>query len=102
MGEILIWISSFMCLIGYLIIIGDNMSKVMSGGAYSNRNLWVTIGSIIAFPLCFLKQESLAFTSQFAIVVNIYLFGVVLYLALSDPAPVDDAFGPICYLGFGK
>merc|ERR1712232_1535630 len=51
--NVLIWISSFMCLIGYLIIIGDNMTAVLG----QTRILWGTLGSVIAFPLCFLNQD---------------------------------------------
>merc|ERR550525_1864890 len=100
--NIVIWISSFMCLIGYLIIIGDNMTKVLAGSAYDSRILWVTAGSLVAFPLCFLDQEKLSFTSTFAIVVNIYLFGAVFYFAIDSPKEDSTQFGPICNLAFTK
>lgn len=100
--NILIWVSSLMCLIGYLIIIGDNMSKILWGGPYDNRVIWVTVGSVVAFPLCFLEQDTLAFTSTFAIIVNIYLFGVVFYLGMFQPAEESPSLGPVCYLAFSK
>jgi len=100
--NIVIWVSSFMCLIGYLIIIADNMTKVLAGGPYESRVLWVSAGSLVAFPLCFLDQDQLGFTSTFAIVVNIYLFGAVFYFALVSPASASTEYGPICNLAFSK
>merc|ERR1712232_1513273 len=73
--NVLIWISSFMCLIGYLIIIGDK----------------------------------LAFTSQFAILVNVYLFGLVFYLGMYPPdedkaqkGENDASSGSLCYFAISK
>lgn len=100
--NIMIWMSNLMCLIGYLIIIADNMTKVLAGGPYDSRILWVTAGSVVAFFLCFLNQDALAFSSTFAIVVNLYLFVVVFYLGVSSPAEAWIAETPICYFALSK
>jgi len=106
--NVMIWMSNLMCLVGYVIIIADNMSKVLAGGPFDSRFLYVSVGSVIAFCLCFLSQDALAFSSTFAILVNIYLFMVVCYFGISSPAkltsmlPGDPWVGPVCYLAFSK
>lgn len=93
----LIWVSMFLCLIGYNIILADSVTPVMSGSLLTNRTLWVIIGSLAVFPLCFLDQKYLSFGSSLCILVNIYLFGLIIwqYTTQSDSHP------SICYIGIG-
>merc|ERR1712203_114232 len=78
------------------------MPKVLEAyPPFNSRVLWLTVGSVVALPMCFLDQEKLSFTSTFAIIVNIYLFGAVVYFALASPAEADPSL-PICNLAFTK
>eukprot|EP01065_Artemidia_motanka_P002681 TRINITY_DN11262_c4_g1_i1.p1 TRINITY_DN11262_c4_g1~~TRINITY_DN11262_c4_g1_i1.p1 ORF type:complete len:417 (+),score=131.59 TRINITY_DN11262_c4_g1_i1:88-1338(+) len=76
--NVAVWISMWMCLVGYMIIVADSLTEVTpKGGLWQDRKIWVALGSVLCFPLCFMDQEHLSFTSALSILVNVYLFALV-------------------------
>lgn len=91
-----IWISLFLCLVGYITVMANVTTQYFhgTGSIFENRNLDVVLASIIVLPLCFLDQAYLSFTSFLAVVVNIFIFIVVSSIT---PKHTDN----ICILGVG-
>jgi len=93
-----IWVTTFMCLIGYMIVVADSVLPMLSGGPLDSRVTLIVLTSLVCLPLCYLEQRYLAFSSWLAIAVNVFLFIVVVYLGASS----SNDGPPPCYLGFGK
>ena len=98
--EVTIWLTVFMCLVGYLIVIADSCKVLLPE---LPRALRVGLSAIIVLPLCFMDQQHLAFSSSLSIAANIYVCVLLLSLFASGwrkPA-VEDADHDCCMLGYG-
>lgn len=98
--EVTIWLTVFMCLVGYLIVIADSCKVLLPE---LPRALRVALSAIIVLPLCFMDQQHLAFSSSLSIAANIYVCVLLLSLFASGwrkPA-VEDADHDCCMLGYG-
>jgi len=79
-----LWLSMFLCLVGYIIVIVDCVESFMadgsslSSGQQPHRSLIVLLASAWVLPLCFLDQRRLAFTSLLAVVANANIFAFLL------------------------
>jgi amino acid permease len=94
----LVWMSGYMCLVSYFIIIADSLVPLSSaGGLLQNRHVVVCLIGAIVFPLSFLSQREMSWTSSAVVVVNIYIFGLLARLYEVDPKPAD-----VCILGFSR
>jgi len=90
--NVLTWVSVFLCLVGYIVVIADSLEPLVMMGlgmkqegaeaqqAFSGRPLLMAVGACAVLPLCFLDQERLSFSSGLGIVVNIYMFILVAVL----------------------
>lgn len=98
--------SVFLCLTGYVVVVADSLEPLVystlgyDAGHLDQLAWWsvriplLMLGAVGALPLCFLDQRRLSFSSSLGILVNIYLFAVVLALFASRGA-ADDC----CLLG---
>jgi len=75
--DVFVWISLFLCLVSYIIVIHDSAMRLVGGTWLDSRFLIVALASVFVLPLCFLSQRMLARTSSLAIMVNIYLFALI-------------------------
>jgi amino acid permease len=93
--NMLVWISGFMCLISYFIIIAD--STVPFAGHSMLRSRYVVVGltAVFILPLTFLNQRNMSWTSSLVVLVNVYIFMLLCALHEVEPAPAD-----VCFLGF--
>jgi len=80
------------CLLAYNILVGDSLSKVFPS---LSRKFAIMLANVVILPICFLPQKWLAVTSSLSVLVNIYLFLLILYEAFTNPIAED-----VCYLGF--
>lgn len=80
------------CLLAYNILVGDSLSKVFPS---LSRKFAIMLANVVILPICFLPQRWLAVTSSLSVLVNIYLFLLILYEAFTNPIAED-----VCYLGF--
>ena len=89
-----IWITYFLALVGYLIIISDTVCPTLDMFVFGSRHpeLHVdpskgpglrlpvlTVGIMVIAPLCFLSQKQLAFFSTLGTISNCLICAVVLY-----------------------
>lgn len=93
----LVWVTMFLCLVGYMIVIADSVQPLgaRAGGIWVHRYTYSVLGSALVFPICFLPMRWLSFTSVLTVLVNIYLFAVLVSELVT--------FGPVpdyCWLGF--
>jgi len=72
--NIVMWLSTWLCLVSYIIVIVDSLSSVM--GLYHRSTLAILAGAAV-LPLCFLDQKRLAFTSTLAVVATANVFMVI-------------------------
>jgi amino acid permease len=91
----LVWISGFMCLISYFIIIADSVIPFAGHSMLSNRHVVVGLTAVVLMPITFLNQRNMAWTSSLVVLVNVYIFLLLISLYAHDPAPAD-----VCILGF--
>lgn len=95
--NVFVWISMFLCLVSYIIVIHDSAENFVKDTWLDNRLLLVTLASILVLPLTFLSQRLLEKTSTVAIAINVYLFVLVgvLYCqqASNDNLPQSCIFG---------
>lgn len=78
--NVFVWISMFLCLVSYIIVIHDSAYKLVQGTWMESRLFLVGLASLFVLPLCFLSQRLLEKTSSLAIAVNIYLFCLIGFL----------------------
>lgn len=91
----LIVASVFLCLVGYIVVVADSLEPFMRQAfGFEDADWWVVrapllaAGGIMVMPLCFLDQRRLSAFSLLGILVNIYLFALVLSLLKgSGPSP---------------
>jgi amino acid permease len=95
--DLSIWISVFLCLVGYLIVVADSLELLLPKLARSYR---VMIGGFIALPLAFLDQNRLAFSSTLSILANIYVFALLLWSSSGESDELRGG-GPRCLFGVG-
>jgi hypothetical protein len=94
-----IWLTMYVTLSGYVIIIADTISELTGldlKNEFMSRCLVLTIASLCILPLCFLDGKRLSMFSSMAILVNVYLFFLILSAAPSGAATTD-----ACFLGWG-
>lgn len=93
--DVSIWVSVLLCLVSYLIVVADSLELLLPELCRTYR---VVLGGLVAFPLSFLDQAKLAFSSSLSIAANIYLF----VLLLSSPAAHEDSGNQTrCVFGMG-
>lgn len=87
-------------MVGYCIVIQEQLVPFMpaDNAFLSDKKLWAVVGTALALPLCFLPTRYLSFTSGLSVLVNVYLFGVLIAL-FSDGLEKEEKH--FCYLGFG-
>jgi amino acid permease len=91
-----IWISMFLCLVSYMIVVEDSMISILPPGTLS-RTAVGAIFSAILIPMCFLPMRLLSMSSSVAVTINVFLFCLLIYLfGEQDWKPAPDA----CFLGF--
>jgi len=89
-----IWVSGFLCLVSYVIVIADCASPFLGLHPYKLKAL----SSIVVLPLCFLDQRLLSITSSFSVVaVAVVLWLVVRIFLQSHEA---HSTSEICMAGF--
>jgi len=91
----LVWCSGFMCLVSYFIIIADSVVPFAGQSMLSNRHVVVGLTAVAMLPVTFLNQRNMAWTSSLVVLVNVYIFLLLVGLHHTDPAPAD-----VCILGF--
>lgn len=93
--NLLVWASMFMVLVAYMVVVADSTAPVVKGTSFEGRSRWIVISSLAVLPLCFMDQRRLAFTSTLSILVNTYIFGLVVW-AFFQHGPSKES----CVLGF--
>jgi len=92
--HIVTWVSTYLCLVSYIIVIVDSLDSVM--GTFHRSSLAILAGTAV-LPLCFLDQKRLAFTSTLAVIatanVFIVIFGQFMHSELDGTRPWS------CFLG---
>lgn len=104
LGNFMVLACSLLCLVGYLVVFSDNAQTVVVrslwGSDVSNnpmtRRLLVLIGCLIVFPLAFLDQSRLAFTSWVSVAANWYICIILVVEAASA-----DQLSTVCVFGMG-
>lgn len=103
--NLVIWFSMFLCLVGYMIVIQDGVVKVLESFSSDvpptvpahTRPISAIVASVVLIPLCFLPMSSLSITSSLAVIMNAFLFSLVLYLFYDvDWIPQNNP----CLIGF--
>jgi len=82
--NIVVWITMFLSLISYFIVITDCFVKAVKsqgfvdeGSSEMLRSATLVVAALVLAPLCFLDQDKLAYTSTLTVIVNIYVFSVI-------------------------
>jgi len=88
-----IWLSTFMCLIGYIIVIAGAILEVAPG---NSRTFLVLLGAGIVSPLCFLDQSKLAFSSASTVIAFVYILFLTMVSVFQSGVKNE-----VCYLGKG-
>lgn len=99
--EMTIWLTVFMCLVGYLIVVADSSELLLPELPRAFR-VFMSAGVIL--PLCFLDQKHLAFSSTLSIAANIYVCVLLATLCFSGwrKPSEDEAEQDFCLLGYGE
>lgn len=93
--NVAVWGVLMITQVGYVNIMADAfLSIVPAGSAADQRPFAVVAVSVLMLPICFLDQRYLNFTSLLAVVVNVYIFGVMV-------AQPNQSEG-ICLVGAGQ
>ncbi|CAJ1362907.1 unnamed protein product [Effrenium voratum] len=100
--NLMVWIVLFGSLISYIIGICDSAQSFVQG-TFLGSQRWALAGlaSLLVLPLCFLDQRYLSFSSGAAILVNVYLMGLVV-LEFVQKAQSHELPEGTCDLGFAK
>lgn len=72
--NVFIGVSTYLCLVSYIIVIVDALHSVMS---LQQRSTLALLAGGAVLPLCFLDQKRLAFTSTLAVVATANVFMVI-------------------------
>jgi len=97
--NIFVWISMFLCLVSYIIVIHDSGAHFLKHTFLNSRLMLVSLASLLVLPLCFLSQKWLEKTSSIAVLINIYLF-VLVGVFYGQKAGNDDLPDNCCALGW--
>mmetsp|Transcript_76653 Transcript_76653/g.165854 ORF Transcript_76653/g.165854 Transcript_76653/m.165854 type:complete len:430 (-) Transcript_76653:509-1798(-) len=111
--NVAVWISNFGTLIGEMIIVADAALDVMAFNGLDSewllgrRYFWVALSSACVLPLCYLDQQRLACSSTLSILVNIYVFGLIVAQFAAPGAVGAEPLEPpaaeqLCFLGLTK
>lgn len=75
----LVWITLWMTLVGYLIVVQDCLTPLFpSGSVLALRWVWAILGSAVALALSLMDLQFLSWTSSpLSVGVNVYLFGLL-------------------------
>eukprot|EP00927_Polykrikos_kofoidii_P018356 TRINITY_DN18499_c0_g1_i1.p1 TRINITY_DN18499_c0_g1~~TRINITY_DN18499_c0_g1_i1.p1 ORF type:complete len:435 (-),score=50.67 TRINITY_DN18499_c0_g1_i1:242-1546(-) len=95
-----IWVSFWLCLVSYLIVIASNLLPTLhASGALdlcgltgdSGRPVILVLATVAVFPLCFLDQHRLSFSSLLGTVINCFIVcALLLNFLLSEVSSDDD------------
>lgn len=104
LGNFMVLACSLLCLVGYLVVFADNAQTVvvrafMGEEAAENpltRPLLVLTGCLVVFPLAFLDQSRLAFTSWVSVAANWYICIILVVEAASA-----EQLSTVCVFGMG-
>lgn len=98
-----IWFSMIMTLIGYIDAIHDSALPLVKGNDFltDSRLPLTCIAAAVVLPLCFLDQKYLTFTSTLAIIANVNLLCLILYL-FGSRAASHDLGDHLCLFGFSR
>jgi len=100
--DVCVWFSMWLCLLGYMIVVGDSFTEVTpDGGIAGSRAFWIAIGTCCCLPMCFVPQKYLSLSSTLSICVNIFLF-TYLCVHAGVLKHEDNLPGGFCALGFTK
>ncbi len=92
--------TSILALIGYMIVIYDALQPMLpTSGFFSQRSHIILAAGACVVPVCFLKQEDLAFTSMLCFATHIYLSGLLSYLVVGA-YETSSLSSDVCLLGF--
>lgn len=99
--NIVLWLSMFLCLVGYIIVMVDCVETYLAvapgGERHPHRMFFVAAASAAVLPLCFLDQRRLAFTSFLALAANANILAFLLAsVATEEEAGVRP---PLCFFG---
>lgn len=94
-----LYFTAMMVLTSYIMAIVDSASPFLQGTAMEHRSLISGAAALLVLPMCFLDQQYLAFTSTLAVIVNLYLFGLVTGLVGEGIA--EHSLPSVCLLGLG-
>eukprot|EP00747_Dinoflagellata_sp_TGD_P184072 gnl/TRDRNA2_/TRDRNA2_39403_c0_seq1.p1 gnl/TRDRNA2_/TRDRNA2_39403_c0~~gnl/TRDRNA2_/TRDRNA2_39403_c0_seq1.p1 ORF type:complete len:504 (-),score=53.48 gnl/TRDRNA2_/TRDRNA2_39403_c0_seq1:57-1568(-) len=94
-----IWVSVFLCLVSYIIVVTDAFDPLVASYQYG-RSLCIWVVSVTVLPLCFLDQSYLAFASSLGIAANVYIF--VLTTAIFAGKDKHAVAAQCCLLGLGS
>jgi len=72
--NVIMWCSTYLCLVSYIIVIVDSLHSVMP---LSHRSTLAMLAGAAVLPLCFLDQKRLAFTSTLAVIATANVFMVI-------------------------
>lgn len=72
--NLFIWFSTYLCLVGYIIVIVDSLHSVLP---LYHRSTLAMFAAAAVLPLCFLDQKRLAFTSTLAVLATANVFAVI-------------------------
>jgi len=96
----LVWLTLWGVVVGYCIVIQQQIVPFMpqDDDFLSDKRLWAAVGTVLAVPLCFLNTKYLAFTSFLSVLVNVYVF-VVLIALFADRSHKQEL--EFCMAGLG-
>mmetsp|Transcript_71626 Transcript_71626/g.142145 ORF Transcript_71626/g.142145 Transcript_71626/m.142145 type:complete len:479 (-) Transcript_71626:13-1449(-) len=97
-----IWFSMILTLIGYIMVIRDSGMPLVGRTWLSHGRVpLTTLAAMLVLPLCFVDQKYLSFSSITAVLVNINLLAVFVFL-LDERAGAHELKGDSCIFGFAK
>ncbi|CAK9007392.1 Sodium-coupled neutral amino acid transporter 2 (Amino acid transporter A2) (Solute carrier family 38 member 2) (System A amino acid transporter 2) (System A transporter 1) (System N amino acid transporter 2) [Durusdinium trenchii] len=99
--NMMVWVVLFGSLLSYIIGICDSAQPFIRGTFLEQRWAIAGLASLIVLPLCFLDQKYLSFSSGAAILVNLYLMGLV-GMEFVDKIEKDELPEGICEFGLAK
>lgn len=89
--NVAVWVVLFITQLGYVNIMADAFLSVVPS---ASRSVACVVVSALVLPVCFLDQRYLNFTSTLAVLVNAYIFAVMLF----EPKNPEG----VCLLGAGE
>eukprot|EP00929_Paragymnodinium_shiwhaense_P114632 TRINITY_DN8308_c0_g1_i2.p1 TRINITY_DN8308_c0_g1~~TRINITY_DN8308_c0_g1_i2.p1 ORF type:complete len:249 (-),score=48.31 TRINITY_DN8308_c0_g1_i2:520-1266(-) len=88
---------NFLCLVAYMVIFVDCVEALSKGwGLENHRGATTAVGCALVFPLLFLDQAKLAFTSVISVLANWYITFLLLGYAV-----FEGEYQSVCVAGAG-